>query len=52
MNSCCVKVPVVDADAAESLVHGLWKEVSHIEESEDMRLVSVEPPVIDLGKIE
>ena len=47
-----LQVPVIDAENMESVVHGLWKEASHIENSGDIPRVSVEPAVIDLGKIE
>lgn len=46
------QVPVVDVDALEALVRSLWKEVSHMEDAEDIPRMSVEPAVIDLGKIE
>lgn len=45
------KIPTVDTEKLDSLVHDLWKEVSHTEESEDIPRVGVEPNMIDLGKI-
>ncbi|KIP04826.1 hypothetical protein PHLGIDRAFT_129265 [Phlebiopsis gigantea 11061_1 CR5-6] len=44
-------IPTVDAEKLEAFVHGLWKEVSHVEESGDIPRVTVEPTVINLGKI-
>ena len=41
----------MDADKLNAFVHGLWKEVSHIEETEDIPRISVEPAVIDMGQI-
>ncbi|EKM57325.1 uncharacterized protein PHACADRAFT_208418 [Phanerochaete carnosa HHB-10118-sp] len=47
-----LRVPTVDGEKLDAFAHGLWKEVSHIEDAEDIPRVSVEPAAIDLGKIE
>ena len=49
---CSSQVPAVDTERLETLVHDVWKEVSHIEDSDEMPRVTVEPAAIDMGQIE
>ncbi|KAJ3554943.1 hypothetical protein NM688_g2841 [Phlebia brevispora] len=46
-----IRIPTVDSDELEAMVHNLWKEVSNSEESEEHPNLNVEIPIVDFGKI-